>query len=460
MLKETIVIIDDESFIRENVQRILSEDGYRVLEAANGAEALELVSSDEIDLALLDLNLGTEKGLDLLGALKEANPDLLVIIITGYGSVETAVDALKLGAFDYMKKPFKADALRVIVKLALQTPELKREVRGLRRSGALGLDVPLLGESPCFRQVLDQVREVARIPTATVLVTGESGTGKELVARAIHDRSSRKDQPFMAINCAAIPETLIESELFGHEKGSFTGANAREIGILEAANGGTVFLDEIGEMNVSMQAKLLRAIQEKEIRRVGGKVNLSLDVRIVSATNRDLEQEIKRGAFREDLFYRLNVIRITLPPLRERGSDIATLANFFVTKYREASGIGVEGISKPALRQLMNYTWPGNVRQLESVIERAVLMAESSIIQPEDLPTEISSLSETAIVPFELPPEGINFEEMEKALITKAMDRADWVIGKAAPILGLSYKTLQYRLDKHGIEKPERKGKA
>lgn len=263
----------------------------------------------------------------------------------------------------------------------------------------------------------------------------------------------------MAINCAAIPETLIESELFGHEKGSFTGANAREIGILEAANGGTVFLDEIGEMNVSMQAKLLRAIQEKEIRRVGGKVNLPLDVRIISATNRDLEQEIKRGTFREDLYYRLNVIRINLPPLRERGSDIATLANFFVAKYREASGIAVEGISKAALKQLMNYTWPGNVRQLESVIERAVLMAEGSIIQPEDLPSEISSLSEGVMVPFELPPEGINFEEMEKALILKAMERADWVIGKAAPILGLSYKTLQYRLDKHGIEKPEKRGR-
>jgi len=309
------------------------------------------------------------------------------------------------------------------------------------------------------------MKEVYRVVTkiaatsSTVLVYGESGTGKELVARAVHDRSPRKDCPFMAINCAAIPETLIESELFGHEKGSFTGANAREIGILEAANGGTVFLDEIGEMNVSMQAKLLRAIQEKEIRRVGGKVNLPLDVRIISATNRDLEQEIKRGTFREDLYYRLNVIRINLPPLRERGSDIATLANFFVAKYREASGIAVEGISKAALKQLMNYTWPGNVRQLESVIERAVLMAEGSIIQPEDLPSEISSLSEGVMVPFELPPEGINFEEMEKALILKAMERADWVIGKAAPILGLSYKTLQYRLDKHGIEKPEKRGR-
>jgi transcriptional regulator with PAS, ATPase and Fis domain len=311
------------------------------------------------------------------------------------------------------------------------------------------------------------MKEVFRIiskiaaSTSSVLVVGESGTGKELVARAIHDGSHRKDKPFMAINCAAIPETLIESELFGHEKGSFTGANAREIGIFEAANGGTVFLDEIGEMNVGMQAKLLRAIQEKEIRRVGGKVNIPLDLRILAATNRELEQEIKRGAFREDLFYRLNVIRINLPPLRERGSDLKTLAEYFVKKYSEMSGIGVEGISKPALRLIMNYGWPGNVRQLESVIERSVLMAESNIIQPEDLPAEISSTTGlTGGINVELPPDGIDIEELEKGLIIKAMERADWVIGKAAPLLGMSYKTLQYRLEKFEIERPEKRSKA
>jgi transcriptional regulator with PAS, ATPase and Fis domain len=265
----------------------------------------------------------------------------------------------------------------------------------------------------------------------------------------------------MAINCAAIPDTLIESELFGHEKGSFTGANAREIGIFEAANGGTVFLDEIGEMNVAMQAKLLRALQEKEIRRVGGKVNIPLDVRILGATNRELEQEIKRGAFREDLFYRLNVIRINLPPLRERGSDLKTLAEYFIKKYSKLSGIEVDGISKPALRLIMNYGWPGNVRQLESVIERSVLMAESNIIQPEDLPVEISSTSGlTGGLSIDLPPDGIDFEALEKGLIIKAMERADWVIGKAAPLLGMSYKTLQYRLEKFEIERPDKRGKS
>jgi DNA-binding NtrC family response regulator len=367
---------------------------------------------------------------------------------------------MKRGAFDYLEKPLERENLLLTLKRAFERITLVRENRVLqKRVAAIERISSIIGDHPKMKEVYRIVTKIAAT-TSTVLVYGESGTGKELVARAIHDRSSRKDQPFMAINCAAIPETLIESELFGHERGSFTGANVREIGILEAANGGTVFLDEIGEMNVAMQAKLLRAIQEKEIRRVGGKINLPLDVRIISATNRDLEQEIKRGAFREDLYYRLNVIRITLPPLRERGSDIATLADFFITKYREASGIAVEGISKPALKLLMNYTWPGNVRQLESVIERAVLMAEGTIIQPEDLSAEITAAgSHGGIVPFELPPDGINFEEMEKALITKAMERADWVIGKAAPILGLSYKTLQYRLDKHGIEKPEKRGR-
>jgi DNA-binding NtrC family response regulator len=367
---------------------------------------------------------------------------------------------MKRGAFDYLEKPLERDNLLLTLKRAFERITLVRENRVLQKRLAMIDRIPsIIGDHPKMKEVFRIITKIAAT-SSTVLIYGESGTGKELVSRAIHDRSSRKDQPFMAINCAAIPESLIESELFGHEKGSFTGANAREIGILETANGGTVFLDEIGEMNVSMQAKLLRAIQEKEIRRVGGKVNLPLDVRIISATNRDLEQEIKRGTFREDLYYRLNVIRITLPPLRERGSDIATLADFFITKYREASGIPVEGISKPALKLLMNYTWPGNVRQLESVIERAVLMAEGTIIQPEDLSAEIAAAgAQSGIVPFELPPEGINFEEMEKALITKAMERVDWVIGKAAPILGLSYKTLQYRLDKYRIEKPEKRGR-
>ncbi|NJD39398.1 MAG: sigma-54-dependent Fis family transcriptional regulator [Geobacter sp.] len=456
----SILIVDDEKGQREILTMILRGEGYETSEASCVPEAQLLLGKREFDLILTDLKMQGQSGLDLLEQVMADDPQQCVIMMTAHGTVDSAVGAMKRGAFDYLEKPLERDNLLLTLRRAFERITLVRENRVLQKRVAAIERIPsIIGDHPKMKEVYRIITKIAAT-TSTVLIYGESGTGKELVARAIHDRSARKDQPFMAINCAAIPETLIESELFGHEKGSFTGASAREIGILEAANGGTVFLDEIGEMNVSMQAKLLRAIQEKEIRRVGGKVNLPLDVRIISATNRDLEQEIKKGSFREDLFYRLNVIRIVLPPLRERGSDVATLADFFVGKYRDASGIAVEGIAKPALKLLMNYTWPGNVRQLESVIERAVLMAEGTIIQPDDLPTEITAVVAVGgVVPFELPPEGINFDEMEKALIFKAMERADWVIGKAAPLLGLSYKTLQYRLEKHGIEKPEKRGR-
>lgn len=456
----SILIVDDEKGQREILTLILRKEGFETTDVAGVSEALALLGRREFDLILTDLKMQGESGLDLLEQVMTEDPQQCVIMMTAHGTVDSAVSAMKQGAFDYLEKPLERENLLVTLKRAFERISLVRENRVLqKRVAEIERISSIIGDHPKMKEVYRVVTKIAAT-SSTVLVYGESGTGKELVARAIHDRSTRKSQPFMAINCAAIPETLIESELFGHEKGSFTGANAREIGILEAANGGTVFLDEIGEMNVSMQAKLLRAIQEKEIRRVGGKANLPLDVRIISATNRDLEQEIKKGTFREDLFYRLNVIRIMLPPLRERGSDIATLANFFINKYREATGIQVEAIAKPALKLLMNYTWPGNVRQLESVIERAVLMAEGTVIQPEDLPFEISaSAVHGGVVPFELPPDGINFEEMEKALILKAMERSDWVIGKAATLLGLSYKTLQYRLDKHGIEKPEKRGR-
>ena len=456
----SILIVDDEKAQREILSMILRGEGYDSAEASGVPEALAQLARREFDLILTDLKMQGQSGLDLLEQVMADDPQQCVILMTAHGSVDSAVGAMKRGAFDYLEKPLERETLLLTLRRAFERISLVRENRVLQKRVAAIERIPsLIGDHPKLKEVYRIVTKIAAT-SSSVLIYGESGTGKELVARAIHDRSPRTARPFMAINCAAIPETLIESELFGHEKGSFTGASTREIGILEAANGGTVLLDEIGEMNVSMQAKLLRAIQEKEIRRVGGKVNLPLDVRILSATNRDLEQEIRKGTFREDLYYRLNVIRINLPPLRERGSDISTLANFFLARYRDASGIAVEGISKPALKLLMNYTWPGNVRQLESVIERAVLMAEGTIIQPDDLPSEIVvTASHGGVVPFELPPEGINFEEMEKSLIIKAMERADWVIGKAAPILGLSYKTLQYRIEKHGIEKPEKRGR-
>jgi DNA-binding NtrC family response regulator len=454
----SILIVDDEKGQREILTLILMKEGYDVADVPGVREALEQLGRREFDLIMTDLKMQGQSGLDLLEAVQAADPLQCVIIMTAHGTVDSAVEAMKKGAFDYLEKPLERDNLILTLRRAFERIGLVRENRVLLKRVEQIQTIPnILGEHPKMREVFRIVSKIAAT-NSTVLIVGESGTGKELVARAIHDGSQRRDKPFMAINCAAIPDSLMESELFGHEKGSFTGANVREIGIFEAANGGTVFLDEIGEMNVAMQAKLLRAIQEKEIRRVGGKVNVPLDVRILSATNKELEQEIKRGNFREDLFYRLNVIRINLPPLRERGSDVKNLAEFFIKKYSQSSGIAVEGISRSALKLLMNYAWPGNVRQLESVIERSVLMAESNYIEPEDLSAEVTLTSAlSGGIPFELPPEGIAFEELEKGIIIKAMERADWVIGKAAPLLGMSYKTLQYRLDKFGIERPEKR---
>ena len=455
-----ILIVDDEKGQRDILKLILGKEGYEIVDVPGVKEALEQLDQREFDLILTDLKMQGQNGLDLLEAALSNDPRQCVVLMTAHGSVDSAVEAMRKGAFDYLEKPLNRENLVMTLRRAFERIRLVRENRVLQKRETSTAAIPtMMGDHPKMAEVYRIVGKISAT-NSTVLIVGESGTGKELVARAIHDGSHRCDKPFMAINCAAIPETLIESELFGHEKGSFTGANTREIGVFEAADGGTVFLDEIGEMNVSMQAKLLRAIQEKEIRRVGGKVNHPLDVRIISATNKDLEQEIKRGNFRDDLFYRLNVIRINLPPLRDRGGDVKALAEHFVKKYSQTAGVAVEGISKTALKLLMGYPWPGNVRQLESVIERATLMAENSLIEPDDLPEEITANSLSAgEVPFELPPEGIHIETLEKNLIIKAMERADWVIGRAAPLLGMSYKTLQYRLEKFDIERPERRGK-
>jgi len=451
----SILIVDDEKGQREILSAILQKQGYRIVTVPGGREALKELESAEFDLILTDLKMQGMSGMELMEKILGENNRQCVVMMTAHGTVDSAVEAMKMGAFDYLEKPLEREDLLLTVQRAFEHINLLHENTLLHKKLKETMALPnMIGEHPKMKEVARIISKIA--PTSsTVLIYGESGTGKELIAKAVHDGSPRKGKPFFAINCAAIPDTLIESELFGHEKGSFTGAASREIGLFEAAEGGTVFLDEIGEMNVAMQAKLLRAIQEKEIRRVGGKVNVPIDVRIISATNRDLEAEIKKGNFREDLFYRLNVIRVTLPPLRERGSDIAALADFFVKKYSAASGISLKGIAKPALKILMNYSWPGNVRQLESVIERGVLMAESDYIQPEDLPAEVhEEMTHLGKLPFEFPPQGISIEELERDLILKAMERADWIISKAAPLLGMSYKTLQYRLEKFGIEKP------
>lgn len=459
---EKILIIDDESFICENVARILGDEGYQVCQATNGTDARELVASGEIDLALLDLNLGTENGIDVLKVLKELDPELLIIIITGYGSVETAVDSLKLGAFHYMKKPFKADALRVIVKLALQTQTLKREVRNLKRAGTLlpGRS-PMIGTSNAFAEVIDQVRRIACMPS-TVLVTGESGTGKELVARAIHELSDRKDAAFVGINCASIPATLLESELFGHEKGSFTNASNRKSGLFEEAHHGTIFLDEIGEMDMVMQAKLLRVLQERTIRRVGGLKDIEIDVRVIAATNRNLQEKIANGSFREDLFYRLNVFPIHIPALRQRSEDIAGLTSFFLNSFSRAFSRDFRGVSPGALHLMEQYAWPGNIRELRNVIERICIMKYGPELLEEHLPSEIRggtavidpcAGTTAAKVPALTVDKGLDeaVTEFEKGIIHQALILSRGNVLQAAHQLKIPRGTLRYKMDKYGL---------
>ena len=459
---EKILIIDDEAFIRENVSRILSDEGYEVCQASDAREASEQVASGDIDLALLDLNLGPENGIDLLKVLKELDPELLVIIITGFGSVESAVDALKMGAFHYMKKPFKADALRVIVKLALQTQTLKREVRNLKRvDNCLPGRSPMIGRSKPFRDVVDQIREIARIPS-TVLITGESGTGKELIARAIHDLSDRKEAAFVAINCASIPATLLESELFGHEKGSFTNATTRKTGLFEEAHHGTVFLDEIGEMDMAMQAKLLRVLQERTIRRVGGIKDIGIDVRIIAATNRNLLSKISDGTFREDLYYRINVFPIHTPPLRERREDISLIASYFLDTFSRSFGRDFKELSPEAARLMEEYAWPGNIRELRNVIERICIMHYGPALQPEHLPQEIRGIVSAGSraaggqspPETELPlPEGLDevVVNFEKNIIRQALLKTGGNVVQTAALLKIPRGTLRYKMDKYEL---------
>lgn len=457
---EKILIVDDEAFIRENLERILSEDGYKPFSTESGEEAARLVGEEEVDLVLLDLNLGNKSGLDVLRVLKEIDPQVLVIIITGYGTVESAVEALKMGAYDYIKKPFKADAIRLIVKLALEAQQLRRAVRHLKKDGkTAGLQGTggMVGSSPQLLQVYRQIREVAKHETATVLITGESGTGKELVARAIHDLSPRENRPFVEINCGSLPFNLLETELFGHERGAFTDAKTRKVGLFEEANGGSVFLDEIGEMDMNLQVKLLRVLEDRKIRRLGGTRNIDIDVRVIAATNRDFKEAIDAKTFREDLYYRLNVFPIHVAPLRERREDIPHLLAFFIKRYSAGFNKRIREVSRDALELLMRYHWPGNVRELKNVVERICIMHNQEVIKPECLPSEIwgKAPRKEAHFSFEIPPEGILFEDMigeiEKDLIGQAVRITGGNVAKTARLLNVPRGTLRYKLEKYGF---------
>ena len=455
MKDASILVVDDEKHQRESLQALLSDEGYRVTVAADGREALQKAATAKPEVVLTDLKMPGLSGIDVVKALQEGPLPPKVILVTAHGSVERAREAHRLGAFDYMSKPVVADELLFRVERALEAFRLtEKALRLERRLKDDGLEA-IVGESPAMREVFRLVEKIA--PTnSTVLIRGESGTGKELVARAIHARSARAPKTFHAINCAAIPENLLESELFGHERGSFTGADARKIGLFEAASGSTLFLDEIGDLSLPLQGKILRTLQEKEVKRVGGMETVAVDVRVVAATNRELEAMMKAGQFREDLFYRLNVIPIVLPPLRERTSDVSALVTRFLEKANAAHGTSVADVSPEARDLLSRAPWPGNVRQLESVVERAVLLCEGSTIRPDDLPLEIRLQTAPAARPygFDIPAEGIDIEELERQLIVQAMEKSGWVIAKAARLLGLTYRTLQYRLEKFGIRKP------
>ena len=441
MARKSILVVDDEKSQREILEMILSEEGYDVTTAASGEAALKFAKDRRFDLALTDLKMTGMDGIELLQHLLAYDSSIIVILLTAHGSIESAKEALRRGAFDYLEKPYDKAALLETINRALDRLD--------------AIDVEIISASPKMESVKKMILKVAR-SNSTVLVRGESGTGKELIARAVHNQSPRATEMFQAVNCAAINENLLESELFGHEKGSFTGAHAEKKGLFEVADRGTLFLDEIGELDVGMQAKLLRALQERKIRRVGGTHELTVDVRVIAATNRDLRAMVTDGRFRDDLYYRINVLSIDVPPLRERREDIPVLIDFFLKKHTKNTSRLVTGLT-PETKKLMNeYSWPGNVRQLESAIERAILLSEGDLITPEDLPTEVrQDVGPASEGAFKLPAEGINFEDVERNLITQAMEQTDYNITKAAKLLGLTFRTLQYRLEKFGIKRAD-----
>ena len=402
---------------------------------------MKFVADRHFDLVLTDLKMTGMSGLDLLKELTDFDKSIIVILLTAHGSVDSAVDALRLGAFDYLQKPYDSEKLIDTISRALNKLST--------------LDVEIISGSPEMDKVKKLILKIAK-SNSTVLVRGESGTGKELIARSIHTNSPRSGQIFQAVNCAAINENLLESELFGHQKGSFTGAVSEKKGLFEIADGGTLFLDEIGELDISLQAKLLRALQEKQIRRVGGTKEIEIDVRVVAATNRDLLKMSQDGTFREDLYYRLNVLSIEIPPLRERGEDVSLLMDYFFKKHTRDTDRKIK-IKKEAEKVIKNYNYPGNVRQLESAIERAILLCENDTITNEDLPPEMFSQTSASNLNqmFELPPDGADFEDVERSLIAQAMERTNNNITKSAKLLGLTFRTLQYRLEKYGIKKEE-----
>lgn len=453
-----ILIVDDEKSMREFLEIMLLKDGYQVHTADSGQSALEAIQRDSFDMLITDIRMKPVNGLDVLKQCKAVSPGTVVIIISAYASTETAVAAMKEGAYDYLPKPFKVDEIRSVIEGAFRNRGAEKVTNPQEGPFYFGC---LIGESPAMRKVYELIQRVAAT-NSNVLITGESGTGKELVAKAIHRQSPRNGEPFVVVNCAGVPESLIESELFGYKKGAFTGASTTRKGMVETAQGGTLFLDEIGELSMALQVKLLRLVQEKTIRMIGGTEDISVDVRIISATNRDLEEMVIENKFREDLYYRLNVLPIRIPPLRERPMDIQILAQHFLSRFSREFGKDIHKLSSYAMDILKNYDFPGNVRELEHIIERGVALESSSIILPDSLTLSTYKRSRNDPPPctaMNLPPEGIDLDrylmEIERKMLHQALQATRGIKHKAAGLLGITFRSFRYRLIKYGMESGE-----
>jgi DNA-binding NtrC family response regulator len=457
MALDRILVVDDEDLIRWSLQQKLTNWGYRSLDARDGETAISLVDKESPDLVLLDIHLPDRNGLDVLKAIRESNSRVVVIIMTAYGVLEDAVAALRLGAYDFVSKPLNFEELRTTIANALEAVKLRQEVRHFRERDRKRFDFDnIVGESEAIQNALALMKKVAASPATTILFQGESGTGKDLFAKAIHYHSSRAERPFLAVNCAALPDNLVESELLGYEKGAFTDARQQKKGLLELADGGTVLLDEIGEMPIGLQAKLLRVLEEQSFKRVGGVQDVRVDVRIIASSNRELKRMVEEEKFRQDLFYRLNVITITLPPLRERAGDVALLARHFIDEYNQRFGKRIRGLTPEGEQVLSSYHWPGNVRELRNVIERAMILEDGPFIDADALPIDVTDVparaSDLDVPDFAIPEKGTSLEKVEEELVRQALARTGGNQTRAAKLLDISRDALRYKMKKFNLQ--------